>query len=184
MSVLFAHIAKCCTIGFKTTGKDLEATDLQPADDLALLAAQCYVSAWELSQYDGQYLELAIGLLEFALRKSRYRYQMRILLISLYRVAGAPLMALKHYIMLDIKQVQLDTLGHWALDRGATFCAPEDMDKPAKSREEMSYSEITSRTAEWYPMADEEVSLESLEMARGRLSSLELGIDVVCGLWL
>jgi hypothetical protein len=142
-------------------GKDLIVTDLQPNDELALLAAQCYLGAWELSQKSSQYLELAIAILEFAIRRSKYRFQIRILLIRLYNIAGAPSLVLKHYKLLDTKQVQYDTLGHWALERGCTSFAPPDVGKQGTPMvidgEITTFPHTLETTSAWYPKADEEV---------------------------
>lgn len=145
-------------------------TDLQPNDELALLAAQCYLGAWELSQNSNQYLELAIAMLEFAIRRSKYRFQIRVLLIRLYQIAGAPSLNLKHYKLMDTKQIQYDTLSHWALERGSTFFAPADTGKQATpidiDNDITSFPQTLQTTAAWYSKADEEVSVLSIASLR------------------
>ncbi|KAK9894143.1 hypothetical protein P389DRAFT_103808 [Cystobasidium minutum MCA 4210] len=143
-------------------GKDLIATDLQPNDELALLAAQCYLGAWEQAQRSSQYLELAIAILEFAIRRSKYRFQIRVLLIRLYQIAGAPSLVLKHYKLMDTKQIQYDTLAHWALDRGSTFFASLETGKQGSAipvdSEVSSFSGMLEMISAWYPKADEETT--------------------------
>ncbi len=70
-------------------GVDLPNTELQPADDLALLAASSYVSLWKLTTDDG-YLYTAIVLLEYVLTKSKQSFLARLMLIRIYRLLGAP----------------------------------------------------------------------------------------------
>lgn len=64
---------------------------------------------------------------------------------------------------MDIKQVQYDTLSHWALERGCTFLAPVDADKqgPAVNIENnvTSLPQALQTLTAWYSKADEEVSV-------------------------
>ncbi|KAF8077880.1 actin cytoskeleton organization protein [Lyophyllum atratum] len=101
-------------------GADLPPTELQHADDLALLAGNVFVNIWRLTS-DEKYLLNAVTLLEFALTKSRQSFQARLILIRLYRLLGAPSLALEHYRIMGIKQVQHDTLSHFILSRASTF---------------------------------------------------------------
>ncbi|KAG6837306.1 hypothetical protein H0H93_011908 [Arthromyces matolae] len=101
-------------------GSNLPSTELQYADDLALLAANTLVNLWKLTSEE-QYLLNAITLLEFALTKSKQSFQARLILIRLYRLLGAPTLALDHYRALGVKQVQNDTLSHFLLSRASTF---------------------------------------------------------------
>ncbi|KAF5377028.1 hypothetical protein D9757_007708 [Collybiopsis confluens] len=101
-------------------GKDLPSTELQPVDDLAILAGSVFVNVWKMTG-DIKFLYKAAVLLEFALAKSRQAFQMRLMLIRIYRLLGAPAVASDHYHLLRIKQVQNDTLSHFILSRCSTF---------------------------------------------------------------
>lgn len=101
-------------------GIDLPSTELQPADDFAILAAQTLANAWVLTS-DESHLYKATSLLEFALTKSKHAFQIRLVLIRLYRLLGAPSLALEHYRTIGVKQVQSDTLSHFVLSRASTF---------------------------------------------------------------
>ncbi|KAF7323044.1 Actin cytoskeleton organization protein [Mycena chlorophos] len=101
-------------------GANLPSTELQPADDLALLAASAFVNIWQLT-HDEKYLYNAAVVLEFGLTKSKQAFQMRLLLVRIYRILGAPSAALEHYRVLQIKQVQHDTLSHFLLSRSSAF---------------------------------------------------------------
>lgn len=68
-------------------GDNLPSTELQPADDLAILAAQVFVNIWKLSE-DEVYLYNAASILEFGLTKSKQCFQMRLLLIRIYTLLG------------------------------------------------------------------------------------------------
>lgn len=68
-------------------GKDLPDTELQPADDLAMLAGQAFVSAWRISG-DSAQLYNAAALLEYASSRSKQSYLIRLLLIRIYRLLG------------------------------------------------------------------------------------------------
>ncbi|TBU65814.1 N-acetyltransferase B complex non catalytic subunit-domain-containing protein [Dichomitus squalens] len=101
-------------------GKDLPSYELQPADDLAILAAQEFVSVWKQTG-DEAYLYNAAALLEYAIVRSKTSYQIRLHLIRIYRLLGAPSLALEHYRSINVKQVQNDTLSHFVLSRASTF---------------------------------------------------------------
>ncbi|CCM04607.1 uncharacterized protein FIBRA_06789 [Fibroporia radiculosa] len=101
-------------------GTDLPDTELHPANDLALLSGQAFVGAWKASD-DATYLYHAAAVLEYALIQSKHSYQLRLLLIRIYRLLGAPSLALEHYRAMNIKQVQTDTLSHLILTRASTF---------------------------------------------------------------
>ena len=68
-------------------GASLPSTELQPADDLAILTAQVFVNVWKLTE-DEAYLYNAASVLEYALNKSRQCFQMRLLLIRIYTLLG------------------------------------------------------------------------------------------------
>ncbi|KAF9464770.1 N-acetyltransferase B complex non catalytic subunit-domain-containing protein [Collybia nuda] len=101
-------------------GVALPSSELQPADDFALLAGNAWVSLWN-STSDESYLHKAVALLEFALTRSPQSFQARMILIRIYRLLGAPSMALEHYRIMQIKQIQHDTLSHLILSRASTF---------------------------------------------------------------
>lgn len=101
-------------------GKNLAKTELQPADDLAILATSSFISLHLLTR-SRSYLSCAVSVLEFALVRSPQGFQHRLLLIRLYRLLGAPSVALEHYRKLNIKQVQQDTMVHFILGRCFTF---------------------------------------------------------------
>jgi N-terminal acetyltransferase B complex non-catalytic subunit len=117
-------------------GAALASTELQPADDLAILAGNAFVNLWTLSN-DMKYLHSAVALLEYALTKSKQAFKLRLMLIRIYRIIGilahkvtnlllitipgAPSLAVEHYRMLNVKEIQNDTLCHLILSRGSTF---------------------------------------------------------------
>jgi len=71
-------------------GADLPSTELQVADDLVILAGSVLVNIWKLTS-DEKYLLKAASLLEFALTKSKQSFQVRLILIRLYRLLGKDL---------------------------------------------------------------------------------------------
>jgi N-terminal acetyltransferase B complex non-catalytic subunit len=75
-------------------GAHLPTTELQPADDLALLAGNTLVNLWTLTHHDAHLLNAAY-LLEFGLTKSKPSFLMRLMLIRIYRILGkAPILLL------------------------------------------------------------------------------------------
>ncbi|KAF4576791.1 hypothetical protein EYR36_004771 [Pleurotus pulmonarius] len=101
-------------------GANLPNTELQPADDLAILAGCAYVNLWTISKEE-KYLYIAASLLEYGLLKSNASFLMRLMLVRIYRLLGAPTLALEHYRAIQTKQVQHDTLSHFILSRASTF---------------------------------------------------------------
>ncbi|KJA27088.1 hypothetical protein HYPSUDRAFT_35639 [Hypholoma sublateritium FD-334 SS-4] len=108
-------------------GASLPSTELQHADDLALLAGNAYVSLWKLTG-DDRHLFSAVYLLEYGLTKSKQSFLMRLILIRIYRLLGAPTLALEHYRVMQIKQIQNDTLSHLILSRASTFSTASNGD--------------------------------------------------------
>ncbi len=68
-------------------GIGLPSTELQPADDLLLLAGNAFVNLWRLTG-DDNYLFNAVYLLEFGVIKSKQSFLARLILIRLYRLLG------------------------------------------------------------------------------------------------
>jgi hypothetical protein len=68
-------------------GRDLPKLELQPADDLAILAAQVYVNMFALDNTVA-HLHDAIVLLEYASKKSPQSYQIHLELVRIYRLLG------------------------------------------------------------------------------------------------
>lgn len=118
-------------------GKDLPKLELQPADDLAILAAQVYVNMFVLDNAMA-HLHNAVVILEYASKKSPQSYQIHLELVRIYRLLGmfvcfrplmpyisfligAPQLALDHYRLLNVKQVQNDTMSYFILSRATNF---------------------------------------------------------------
>lgn len=101
-------------------GKALADTELQPADDLVLLAAQTFVNLWKIEN-DESWLYMAISVLEYAAQRSKNSYLIRLHLVRLHRLLSAPSLALEHYRAMRIKQIQTDTLSHFLLARASTY---------------------------------------------------------------
>ena len=68
-------------------GESLPTTELQPADDLALLAGNTWINLWDLTG-DTNYLFSAAAFLEFVVTRSKQSFLSRLLLIRIYRLIG------------------------------------------------------------------------------------------------
>ncbi|KAF9227685.1 hypothetical protein BS17DRAFT_774157 [Gyrodon lividus] len=183
-------------------GKDLPITELQPADDLALLAAHAFVMVWTLNNSE-EALYQAVILLEFGLTKSQMSFQMRMMLIRIYRILGSPSLALDHYRRMNVKQVQNDTLSHLILTRALTFslAACGDLTYPSEclessqiylaSSQETSDFIVRAFTAEKYTQIPDFIEFEDrlenslqrdvvkLEHVRMRLTHEQLNTDII-----
>ncbi|KAG6336410.1 hypothetical protein ID866_2683 [Astraeus odoratus] len=183
-------------------GKDLPVTELQPADDLALLAAHAFVSVWTLNGSQDALCNAAT-LLEFGLTKSRMSFLMHMMLIRIYRILGAPALALDHYRAMNVKRVQNDTLSHLVLSRALTFslAATGDLTYPTECLEssqiylanaqETSDFVVRAFTSERYTQIPEFIEFEDrlenslqrdvvkLEHVRMRLTHEQLHTDII-----
>ena len=68
-------------------GVGLPSTELQPADDFLLLAGNAYINLWKETG-DESHLHNAVYMLEFGLTKSKPSFQVRLILIRIYRLLG------------------------------------------------------------------------------------------------
>ncbi|TRM57612.1 N-acetyltransferase B complex non catalytic subunit-domain-containing protein, partial [Schizophyllum amplum] len=106
-------------------GDHLPTTELQPADDLAILAGQTFVSLWSMTG-EQKHLFSAAAFLEYALTKSNQAFEMRLMLVRIYRLIAAPSLALDQYRAMGAKHIQQDTLSHFVSLTGITVLAGAD----------------------------------------------------------
>ncbi|KAJ3298905.1 N-alpha-acetyltransferase 25, NatB auxiliary subunit [Borealophlyctis nickersoniae] len=97
-------------------GAHLDERELQPGDDYLLLAAHELVDLFVSDRGTPQYLYEAIVILEYGLQRSKYNYQMKLLLIRLYFEAGVFKRPITLAASLDVKHVQNDTLSYLFTD--------------------------------------------------------------------
>lgn len=107
-------------------GKDLPKTEMQPADDYALLSVQALVHASVMQRESGSEtttstFNTAIVVLTLALQYSPRGYRLRVLLIQLLRQIGAVGPVRKEYEEIGVKSIQQDTLGWILASRASTL---------------------------------------------------------------
>lgn len=96
--------------------RELESTDRQPGDDYIILAAHQLLPAVSTKRYaDFCSVVKAITLLEAGLVRSPSNFHFKLLLIQLYSVAGIPDRIHELWASLEVKHVQVATLGHIVL---------------------------------------------------------------------
>lgn len=83
---------------------------LRPNDGYALLAAHLLLDAWD--EEHPNVLDKCLILLETALSHSPANYHLKLLTIRAYMLAGQGRAAVQRYETLDVKYIQLDSLGH------------------------------------------------------------------------
>lgn len=100
-------------------GDDVPDTDVKPADDLALMAAQELVSGWA---EDGgeQWLILAALVLLAATGRSPANGEVRLLLVQVYRLLGVPSLILHQLEALKMRTFQQDTVLHVVVSRASS----------------------------------------------------------------
>lgn len=130
-------------------------------------------------------------------------FLMRLMLIRLYRILGAPSLALDHYRAMNVKRVQNDTLSHLILTRALTFslAATGDLTYPTECLEssqiylanaqETSDFIVRAFTAERYTQIPEFIEFEDrlenslqrdvvkMEHVRMRLTHEQLHTDII-----
>ncbi|XP_058059996.1 phagocyte signaling-impaired protein [Anopheles bellator] len=97
--------------GYNAYGKGLLITDMGPSDSYALLAAHImYDRAWCLQRSEP--VVEALTLLTYLLTNSPNNFHAKLLCLQLYHRLGLIQMAHAVYESLDIKHIQLDSLGY------------------------------------------------------------------------
>ncbi|KAJ3096101.1 N-alpha-acetyltransferase 25, NatB auxiliary subunit, partial [Phlyctochytrium planicorne] len=96
-------------------GDNLEVTERQYGDDAILMVTQLLLL--DLDRQDPKSYLTAAAVLEYALKKSKYNFQMKIFLIYIYKRLGAALPILDISSTLDIKHMLHDTLTHLFADK-------------------------------------------------------------------
>ncbi len=120
-------------------------TDFRSNDGYALLAAHLLLDAWDKEHPD--ILDKCLVLLETALSQSPANYHLKLLTTRAYMLAGHGQAAVQRYETLDVKYIQLDSLGH-------LLCRPLiSMGLP------QSASPILSATLRFYTSHSREVRL-------------------------
>lgn len=112
-----AHLELYCAGQIYNEG--LPDTDVKPADDLALMAAQELVEGWA---DDGrqQSLVLAALILLVALGRSPANGEARLLLVQVYRLLGLPSLILQQLEALKMRTFQQDTVLHVVTSRASS----------------------------------------------------------------
>ncbi|XP_059090610.1 N-alpha-acetyltransferase 25, NatB auxiliary subunit-like [Tigriopus californicus] len=90
---------------------DVAPTESRPPDMFMVMAAHQLWSEWRNTGQDRWFLK-AITLLEFALQFSPNNFHIRLVLIKLYNEAGAVGCAFNAYNGLELKHIQLDSMGY------------------------------------------------------------------------
>ncbi|EFN87304.1 N-alpha-acetyltransferase 25, NatB auxiliary subunit [Harpegnathos saltator] len=86
-------------------------TDFCPADSYILLASHLLHQLW-VDTSDASFLYRAISLLERSLLSSPANFHVKILLVRMYLEVGLVVAADRAFALLDVKHLQLDSLGH------------------------------------------------------------------------
>ncbi|XP_034485677.1 phagocyte signaling-impaired protein [Drosophila innubila] len=97
--------------GYSSFGKQLLSTEMGPSDPYALLAANVMYDISLREQKSDQLFE-ALCLLQYVLRNSTSNFHVKLLSLKIYHMFGCMLGAQEMYDYLDIKQIQLDSMGY------------------------------------------------------------------------
>eukprot|EP01122_Echinamoeba_exundans_P003959 TRINITY_DN139_c0_g1_i2.p1 TRINITY_DN139_c0_g1~~TRINITY_DN139_c0_g1_i2.p1 ORF type:complete len:863 (+),score=119.72 TRINITY_DN139_c0_g1_i2:611-3199(+) len=100
-----------------------ETTERMCGDDLALLAAHYALD----NRSSASSLFDAAAILEYAIGASKHNFQFRLLLLHVYAALGAAKGCLRQIEELEIKQIQLDTMGHLFLDTLSNEMQPQEL---------------------------------------------------------
>lgn len=118
----------------KTNNENSPSTiEVQPSDDLCLLAAMALIKLHELDLDAKPYrtpnasLLQAAALVENLLIRSPHNYEALLILVRVYLLIGAGSLALKAFSKLSVKQMQYETVAHNLFTRLSSIhphCAP------------------------------------------------------------
>ncbi|KAJ8921252.1 hypothetical protein NQ315_013724 [Exocentrus adspersus] len=97
--------------GYQTYGKNLLSTDLGPSDPYAIMAAHVLYDL-ALIEEKSDSIIIALILLENLLKNSPSNFHAKLLALRLYHTLGSGALAHTVYNSLDIKHLQLDSLGY------------------------------------------------------------------------
>ncbi|KAJ3012361.1 N-alpha-acetyltransferase 25, NatB auxiliary subunit [Thoreauomyces humboldtii] len=106
-------------------GSSLDERELQPGDDFILLAAHTLLDVFAKNRTQRTILGEVAALLEFGRSKSKYSFQMTLLLVRVYIELGVYTRPLEIIKTLDIKQIQNDTLSYLFMDDLELLGCPE-----------------------------------------------------------
>ncbi|KAG5875825.1 hypothetical protein JTB14_017256 [Gonioctena quinquepunctata] len=97
--------------GYQTYGKNLLSTDLGPSDPYALMAVHILYDLAQIEKKSDSII-VALMLLENLLKNSPNNFHAKLLAVRLYHSVGGGSCAQEMYNSLDIKHLQLDSLGY------------------------------------------------------------------------
>ncbi|TPX65727.1 hypothetical protein SpCBS45565_g04984 [Spizellomyces sp. 'palustris'] len=106
-------------------GEQLDERELQPGDDYLLLAVHILVQLYSRDGDRKNYLSEAVAVLEYGLQRSKFNFQIKLLLIRLYFELGVFQRMLDLAASLDVKQIQHDTLSFLFTDDLELLGCPE-----------------------------------------------------------
>jgi len=92
-----------------------EETEIGPGEDLALLAGHLMLDTYRKSGALG-YVVAGAAILQCCLKRSKFNFQIKVLLIRFYRILDAAAAAYELYTSLEVKYIQHDTISHLVLD--------------------------------------------------------------------
>ncbi|KAG2212015.1 hypothetical protein INT46_001275 [Mucor plumbeus] len=101
-------------------GEGLEKTEMQYGDEFVILASHILLDLYN-QDHQASFLIQAICLLETALIKSIYNFQIKLVLVRMYAMIGVYKRPFEIYRTMEIKQIQFDTMLHYFTDRFASL---------------------------------------------------------------
>lgn len=107
---------------------------------------------------DSAHLLSCAALLDFAIKRSPYRYQIRILLLRVYRLLGLPLRALEQFQGVGAKQIQNDTLAHYIADRASTWAVCATKKDKGAAQASLPLLEQLGKMDNWYDFGLQETA--------------------------
>ncbi|KAI8921305.1 N-acetyltransferase B complex non catalytic subunit-domain-containing protein [Powellomyces hirtus] len=106
-------------------GEKFDERELQPGDDYILLGAHSLLDLYGEDRGQRQLLGDAALILEYGSARSKFNYQIKLLLIRVYFELGAHKRLLEVATTMDIKQIQHDTLSYLFTDDLEYLGCPE-----------------------------------------------------------
>ncbi|KAJ3152288.1 N-alpha-acetyltransferase 25, NatB auxiliary subunit [Geranomyces variabilis] len=106
-------------------GADFDERELQPGDDYILLVAHTLLDRFARNRDERAVLADVAAVLEYGLARSKFNYQIKLLLIRVYVELGVHKRMFEIAKTMDIKQIQHDTLSYLFTDDIELLGCPE-----------------------------------------------------------
>ena len=165
--LLRAFVSNCLRL-YKLSlplGSNLPVSERRPGDDAAILAVMALMHLHKHGEFNAL-LRAAVAL-DFLLSHSKHNYDALLILVRLYLFLGAGSLAVRTYLVLSIKNIQIATLS-WILFTRISTTHPYLFSPATKAKNGASASFLLSTALDWHLSAANLSDAATGQMLQGR----------------